>query len=145
MELQEELRRRGWSIPVILLTAFASTPGAVRAMKNGAVTMLEKPCRDDELWEAVRDGLAGTGTRVVKALRISADGVTASADEWAAHAEDLGVEIADVVDAANTYAVDLVRRARPRQPPATRAGRSPARVRSASNALVIHTSHIVTT
>jgi phosphoribosylanthranilate isomerase len=35
---------------------------------------------------AVRDGLAGTGTRVVKALRISADGVTASADEWAAAA-----------------------------------------------------------
>jgi catechol 2,3-dioxygenase-like lactoylglutathione lyase family enzyme len=28
-----------------------------------------------------------------------------SADEWRAHAEDLGVEIADVVDAANTYAV----------------------------------------
>jgi FixJ family two-component response regulator len=58
LELQEELLRRGASIPVILLTAFASTPAAVRAMKNGAVTMLEKPCRDDELWEAVRDGLS---------------------------------------------------------------------------------------
>jgi two-component system, LuxR family, response regulator FixJ len=58
LELQEELRRRGVTIPVIVLTAFASTPGTVRAMKNGAVTLLEKPCRDDELWEAVRDGLA---------------------------------------------------------------------------------------
>ncbi len=58
LELQEELLRRGASIPVIVLTAFATTPAAVRAMKNGAVTMLEKPCRDDELWEAVRDGLA---------------------------------------------------------------------------------------
>ena len=58
LELQEELLRRGQAIPVIVLTAFATTPGAVRAMKNGAVTMLEKPCRDDELWEAVRDGLA---------------------------------------------------------------------------------------
>jgi FixJ family two-component response regulator len=58
LELQEELVRRGESIPVIVLTAFASTPGTVRAMKNGAVTLLEKPCRDDELWEAVRDGLA---------------------------------------------------------------------------------------
>ena len=27
------------------------------------------------------------------------------ADEWRANAEDLGVEVADVVDAANTYAV----------------------------------------
>jgi FixJ family two-component response regulator len=58
LELQEELRRRGATMPVIVLTAFASTPATVRAMKNGAVTMLEKPCRDDELWEAVRDGLA---------------------------------------------------------------------------------------
>lgn len=58
LELQEELLRRGESLPVIVLTAFASTPGTVRAMKNGAVTLLEKPCRDDELWEAVRDGLA---------------------------------------------------------------------------------------
>ena len=58
LELQEELLRRGESIPVIVLTAFASTPGTVRAMKNGAVTLLEKPCPDDELWEAVRDALA---------------------------------------------------------------------------------------
>jgi two-component system, LuxR family, response regulator FixJ len=59
LELQEELLRRGDSIPVVVLTGFASTSGTVRAMKNGAVTLLEKPCRDDELWEAVRDALAG--------------------------------------------------------------------------------------
>lgn len=58
LELQEELQRRGETIPVIVLTAFANTPSTVRAMKNGAVTLLEKPCRDDELWEAVRDALA---------------------------------------------------------------------------------------
>jgi len=58
LELQEELLRRGESIPVVVLTAYANTPGTVRAMKNGAVTLLEKPCRDDELWEAVRDALA---------------------------------------------------------------------------------------
>ena len=55
LELQEELLRRGESVPVIVLTAFATTPGTVRAMKNGAVTLLEKPCRDDELWEALQD------------------------------------------------------------------------------------------
>jgi FixJ family two-component response regulator len=27
-------------------------------MKNGAVTLLEKPCRNHELWDAVREGLA---------------------------------------------------------------------------------------
>lgn len=58
LELQEELVRRGISLPVIVLTAFASTPSTVRAMRNGALTLLEKPCRDDELWEAIRDALA---------------------------------------------------------------------------------------
>jgi FixJ family two-component response regulator len=27
-------------------------------MRNGALTLLEKPCRDDELWDAIREGLA---------------------------------------------------------------------------------------
>jgi two-component system response regulator FixJ len=58
LELQEELLRRGVTIPVIVLTGFATTPGTVRAMRNGALTLLEKPCRDDELWEAIRNGLA---------------------------------------------------------------------------------------
>ncbi|BBO33770.1 response regulator transcription factor [Lacipirellula parvula] len=58
LELQEELIRRGVDISVVVLTGFATTPGTVRAMKNGALTLLEKPCRDDELWEAIRDGLA---------------------------------------------------------------------------------------
>jgi FixJ family two-component response regulator len=58
LELQEELLRRGESIPVVVLTAYANTPSTVRAMRNRAVTLLEKPSRDDELWEAVRDALA---------------------------------------------------------------------------------------
>jgi FixJ family two-component response regulator len=58
LELQEELLRRGIDISVVVLTGFATTPGTVRAMRNGALTLLEKPCRDDELWEAIRDGLA---------------------------------------------------------------------------------------
>ncbi|HMO86554.1 MAG TPA: response regulator [Lacipirellulaceae bacterium] len=35
LELQEELRRRGVGIPVVVLTAFASTQAAVRAMRSG--------------------------------------------------------------------------------------------------------------
>jgi FixJ family two-component response regulator len=58
LELQEELVRRGVNISVVVLTGFATTAGTVRAMRNGALTLLEKPCRDDELWEAVRNGLA---------------------------------------------------------------------------------------
>jgi two-component system, LuxR family, response regulator FixJ len=58
LELQEELVRRAVNISVVVLTGFATTAGTVRAMRNGALTLLEKPCRDDELWEAIRNGLA---------------------------------------------------------------------------------------
>ncbi|NOY42128.1 MAG: response regulator transcription factor [Planctomycetes bacterium] len=57
LELQEQLNKMGITIPVVVLTAFANTPTTVRAMRNGALTLMEKPCDDDELWEAVRTGL----------------------------------------------------------------------------------------
>ncbi|MEM6329074.1 MAG: response regulator [Planctomycetota bacterium] len=58
LELQEELARRGQPMATIVLTAYADTQLTVRAIKNGAVTLLEKPCRDLELWDAIREGLA---------------------------------------------------------------------------------------
>ncbi len=57
LELQERLLDKGLSMSVIVLTAFATTPTTVRAMRNGALTLMEKPCNDDELWDAVRRGL----------------------------------------------------------------------------------------
>lgn len=62
LELQEQLNALGITISVVVLTAFASTPTTVRAMRNGALTLLEKPCNDDELWEAIRMGLAADET-----------------------------------------------------------------------------------
>ena len=58
LELQEELLKRGHSIATIVLTAYADTQVTVRAIKNGAVTLLEKPCRELELWDAIRNALA---------------------------------------------------------------------------------------
>ncbi len=58
LELQEQLNEMGITISVVVLTAFASTPTTVRAMRNGALTLMEKPCDDDELWDAIRTGLA---------------------------------------------------------------------------------------
>jgi FixJ family two-component response regulator len=57
IELQEQLQQRGIKMPVIVLTAFARTSLTVRAMQNGAVTMLDKPYDDDDLWDAIREGL----------------------------------------------------------------------------------------
>jgi len=58
LELQERLAELQISISVVVLTAFASTQTTVRAMRNGALTLMEKPCDDDVLWEAIRNGLA---------------------------------------------------------------------------------------
>lgn len=57
VELQEELQRRGIDIPTIIISAYADVPVAVRAMRQGAVTVLEKPCRGMELWDAIRSAL----------------------------------------------------------------------------------------
>ena len=57
LELQDELRQREIRLPVIVLTGYARTPLTVRALKAGAVTLLEKPYNTDELWDAIRGAL----------------------------------------------------------------------------------------
>jgi two-component system, LuxR family, response regulator FixJ len=58
IELQEKIAAMGLALPVIIITAHAETAMTVRAVKNGALTVLEKPCRDYELYDAIRDALA---------------------------------------------------------------------------------------
>jgi two-component system, LuxR family, response regulator FixJ len=58
LQVQQELSRRGNRMPVIVLTAHADVPIAIRAMKLGAHDFLEKPYSDDELLGAVREALA---------------------------------------------------------------------------------------
>jgi two-component system response regulator FixJ len=57
LEMLRELKRRGLTIPVIILTGHADTPTTVQAMKSGAFTTLDKPCRDSELWDTIRSAL----------------------------------------------------------------------------------------
>ena len=49
MELQQELNRRGWTLPVIFVTGHGDVPMAVEAMREGALDFLQKPFNDDEL------------------------------------------------------------------------------------------------
>lgn len=57
LELQKELNDNGIDIPMIMVTAFARTQVTVQAIQNGAVTMLDKPYNEDDLWSAIREGL----------------------------------------------------------------------------------------
>ena len=54
LELQERLAEMDSTLPVILISAFADVPVTVRAMQNGALTVLEKPYRANELADAIQ-------------------------------------------------------------------------------------------
>jgi FixJ family two-component response regulator len=58
LELQGELKSRDIAIPTILISGHGDVPMAVRAMRNGAVTFLEKPVAEQELIDTVLDVLA---------------------------------------------------------------------------------------
>jgi FixJ family two-component response regulator len=59
MELQDELRKRGRSEPIVFVTGHGDISLAVKAMKAGATDFLQKPCAEDDLIHAVRDAIAG--------------------------------------------------------------------------------------
>lgn len=58
IELQEELARRNLCMSVIVMTGHADVPLAVRAMKAGALDILEKPFKNELLVERVKAALA---------------------------------------------------------------------------------------
>jgi FixJ family two-component response regulator len=58
LELQEQLRARHPTLPVIFLTGYGTVPASVRAMRHGAMDFLEKPVDDQTLLDAVFQALA---------------------------------------------------------------------------------------
>jgi FixJ family two-component response regulator len=54
LELQQELNRRGATIPVIFITGHGDVPMAVEAMQHGAFDFLQKPFRDQDLLDRVQ-------------------------------------------------------------------------------------------
>jgi len=57
LELQKELRQRGYPLPVIFITAHGDIRMAVAAVKAGAVEFLEKPIDDTLLIDSLRQAL----------------------------------------------------------------------------------------
>ena len=57
-ELQEELDRADYCMPIIFLSAHGDVPTTAKAMKKGAVDFLTKPVDKDDLLEAIRISLA---------------------------------------------------------------------------------------
>jgi FixJ family two-component response regulator len=56
-ELQEELAKAEYCLPIVFLSAHADVPTTARAMKRGAVDFLTKPVDRDDLLGAIRASL----------------------------------------------------------------------------------------
>ena len=57
LDLQDELVKRGISIPIIFITGHGTVPMSVRAMKAGAVDFLQKPFEDQELLDIIHHAI----------------------------------------------------------------------------------------
>jgi two-component system response regulator FixJ len=57
LELQDELLKRGNLLPIIFITGHGDVPMAVEAMQKGAVDFIQKPFRDQDLLDRIRDAL----------------------------------------------------------------------------------------
>ena len=62
LELLAEMRKRGFSTPTVIITAFGDVPHAVRAMKLGAIDFLGKPVTPETLRDVVDDVVSRHGT-----------------------------------------------------------------------------------
>jgi len=57
LDLQEELRRRQVTLPIIVMTGYGDVPTSVRAFKGGAIDFLQKPVPPKKLLERIRAAL----------------------------------------------------------------------------------------
>ena len=53
LELQRQLGAANWRIPIIFVTAYADDDARARALEAGAVAFLYKPCREEDLLNAI--------------------------------------------------------------------------------------------
>ena len=58
LDLQDELRKRNATLPIIVMTGYADVPNSVRALKGGAIDFLRKPVPPKMLIERIRDAIA---------------------------------------------------------------------------------------
>lgn len=68
LQLQDELRRHGITLPLVFVTAHGDVPLAVEAMRKGASNFLEKPFSEDALIDALRAALTNARNRGIGAV-----------------------------------------------------------------------------
>ena len=90
LDLQRELTKSNISVPIIFVTGYGDVPMTVQAMKGGAIEFLTKPFRDQEILEAIQQGLALDRARfddekAIASLRVRFDSLSSREREVMAH------------------------------------------------------------
>ncbi|MUO78700.1 response regulator [Agrobacterium vitis] len=57
LEFHQQMAKLGIRLPVIFITGHGDIPMSVKAMKNGAIEFLTKPFRDQDLLDAIQQGI----------------------------------------------------------------------------------------
>ena len=71
LDFQRQLIQSGLELPIIFITGHGDIPMSVRAIKAGAVEFLTKPFRDQELLDAIQQGIERDRERRQSAAVIS--------------------------------------------------------------------------
>lgn len=58
LDVYQQIVERGLALPAIIVTGYADTALTVRALRSGVLAVLDKPCRDNELWSFIQEGLS---------------------------------------------------------------------------------------
>jgi len=66
LELQEEVETKFESLPLIFISGHGTIPLSVEAMKKGALTFLQKPIDDKELFNAIEEALKKSQALITK-------------------------------------------------------------------------------
>jgi FixJ family two-component response regulator len=53
LELQRQMIAANWQIPIIFITSHVDDEARAQALAAGAVAFLYKPCREDDLFNAI--------------------------------------------------------------------------------------------
>jgi len=68
LEVQKQIARERPETPIIVISGYGDIPTAVQIMKAGAVDLLVKPCSNDDLLGAIRQGLERSRVAVDREL-----------------------------------------------------------------------------
>ena len=70
LDFQRQMQAQGVQLPVIFVTGHGDIPMSVQAMKGGAIEFLTKPFRDQDLLDAIQQGIACDCARRVQAAAV---------------------------------------------------------------------------